>query len=157
MCVCVSARCHPLPTAQTDTHALTPGHYRLQTHHRWPARLVFSPPPPSRIMPSSGPSSSSSAPFLFCQHVCPSNGSVCLGQWEADKEPAYPPPGCWIGGHVVPVIEGTIAPGMRGRERVWHPSTDGEVQPGWPPSSDLNLNLFKQIKETSRSHMIEFF
>lgn len=97
------------------------------THHRWPARLVFSPPPPPRIMASGGPSSSSSSTlFLFWQHVCPSNSSVCLGQWQPDKEPAYPPLGCWIGGHVGLVIEGTIALGESGereweRERVWQP------------------------------------
>lgn len=114
ICVCVCVQCTPPHIHPPKSLQIT------DTHHRWPARLVFSPPPPPRRMASGGPSSPSSAPFLFWQHVCPSNGSVCLGQWQPDKEPAHPPPGCWIGGHVGLVIQGTIAPrGWGQRQRVW--------------------------------------
>lgn len=75
---------------------------------------------PARIMAKGCPSFS--IPFLFWQHTCPSNRRVRLGQWQPDKEPAYPPPGWWIGGHVGLVIGGTIE---RGRERVWRSSTQG--------------------------------
>lgn len=97
-------------------------------HHRWPACLVFSPPPRPRIMPSGGPSSSCAA-FLFCKHVCPSNGSVCLGQWQPDKESAHHPTRM--------LNRGARGPCHRrnngaGRGRAWHPRTEGEVKPGWP-------------------------
>lgn len=83
-CVCL---CNPLAPPSTHTH--TRSLQITNTHHRWPARLVFSPPPPSRIMASGGPSSSSSTPFLFCQHVCPSNGSVCV--WDNGRQTKSPP------------------------------------------------------------------
>lgn len=117
------------------------------THHRWPARLVFSPPPPPRIMASGGPSSSSSsssAPLSF-DSTCVRQMEACLGQWQLDKEPAYPPPGCWIGGHVGLVIEGTIALGEREREGVatQHPLQLGMVRCSLGGlSSDLNLYGF---------------
>lgn len=159
MFVCVCVQCSPSQSLQiTDTH------------HRWPARLIFSPPSSARIMASGGPSSSFSAPSLFCQHVCPSNGSVCLRQWQQDKESAYPPPGHWIGGHVGLVIKGTIALEEREREGVapQHPLQLGmvKVQPGWPWVQiwTCKVELFKwrpsnkqNSQKSLNSHMINIF
>lgn len=132
VCVCVYVCLCAVPPVTTD--------YRHAPQMASASRLFTA--TTIRIMASGGPSSSSSsAPFLFWQHVCPSNRSVCLGQWQPDKEPAYPPPGFWIGGHVGLVIEGTIALGEREREGVAprHPLQLGMVRCSLGGlSSDLN-------------------
>lgn len=152
-CVCL---CNPPPS--THTHTVTTDYKhtpqmasasRLFTAttienngQRWPLLLLFY------------------SLSLLSARVSVKWKRVCLGQWQADKEPAYPPPGCWIGGHVVLVIEGTIALRKRDRERVWHPCTDGKVQPGWPPEFRFELevnqaNQGKLARSQNADHMVD--
>lgn len=131
-CVCVCVCVYAEPPVTTD--------YRHAPQMASASRLFTA--TPARIMARGCPSFW--IPFLFWQHVCPSNRSVRLGQWQPDKEPAYPLPGCWIGGHVGLVIEGTI-----GRERkgvaLQHPGLLGVA---WCSlgghSSDLNSGPWRK-------------